>query len=67
EVTSLDKEVVKEISKKSKYVHAFSKSPVQTSKTTTEEVHEISDNSEGFRQYDDPQQETSSTGASSQK
>ncbi|CAG8855480.1 42902_t:CDS:2, partial [Gigaspora margarita] len=83
EVTSLDEEVVEEvresrkkrkksqlfkmISKRSKYNYASSKSPVQTSETTTEEVYEIPDDYESSYQYNDPQQETSSAGASFQK
>ncbi|CAG8854765.1 18937_t:CDS:1, partial [Gigaspora margarita] len=47
--------------------HASSKSPVQTSETTTEEVHEIQDDFEDYRQHNDPQQETSSAGASFRK
>ena len=54
-------------SKRSKHDHASSKSPVQTSETTTEEVHEIQDDFEDSLQHDNPQQETSSAAASSRK
>ncbi|CAG8854733.1 21144_t:CDS:1, partial [Gigaspora margarita] len=55
------------ISKRSKHDHASSKSPIQTSKTTTEEVHEIQNDSEDYYQHNDPQQKTSSASASSRK
>ncbi|CAG8852830.1 38147_t:CDS:1, partial [Gigaspora margarita] len=42
------------ISKRSKHDHACSKSPVQTSETTTKEVHEIQNDSEDSRQHDEP-------------
>ncbi|CAG8849920.1 6758_t:CDS:1, partial [Gigaspora margarita] len=48
---------------RSKYDYASSKSPIQTSKTTTEEVHEILDDSEDSCQHNNPQQETSSASA----
>ncbi|CAG8852873.1 44393_t:CDS:2, partial [Gigaspora margarita] len=67
EVTSSDKEVVEETSKRIKHDHASSKIPVQTSKTTTEVVYKIQDDSENSRQHNNPQQETSSASASSQK
>ncbi|CAG8845265.1 1991_t:CDS:1, partial [Gigaspora margarita] len=54
-------------SKRSKHDHTSSKNSVQTSKTTTEEVHEIQDDSEDSRQHDDPQQETLSASASFRK
>ncbi|CAG8835811.1 7037_t:CDS:1, partial [Gigaspora margarita] len=54
-------------SKRSKHNHAFSKSSVQTSETTTEKVHEIQDDSKDSRQHDDSQQETSFAGTSSRK
>ncbi|CAG8839981.1 44663_t:CDS:1, partial [Gigaspora margarita] len=52
---------------RSKHDHASSKNPIQTFETTTEEVHEIPDDFEGSYQYNNPQQETSYAGASSQK
>ncbi|CAG8808861.1 11309_t:CDS:2, partial [Gigaspora margarita] len=67
EVTSSDEEVVEETSKRSKHDHASSKSPIQISETTIEEVHEIQDDFEDSRQYDDSQQKTSSASASSRK
>ncbi|CAG8851553.1 7365_t:CDS:1, partial [Gigaspora margarita] len=53
--------------REAKHDHASSKSQIQTSKTTTEDVHEILDDSKGSYQYNDPQQETSFAGTSFQK
>ncbi|CAG8821168.1 22464_t:CDS:2, partial [Gigaspora margarita] len=58
---------MKSTSKRSKHDQASSKSPVQTSETTTEEVHKILDDSEGFCQHDDSQQKSSSASASFRK
>ncbi|CAG8851099.1 20261_t:CDS:1, partial [Gigaspora margarita] len=54
-------------SKRSKHDHTYSKSSVQTSETTIEEVYEIRNDFEGSYQHDDPQQETSSASTSSRK
>ncbi|CAG8854408.1 19980_t:CDS:2, partial [Gigaspora margarita] len=82
-VTSSDEEVVEEVReskkkrrklqsskitfKRSKHDHASSKSPVQTSETTTKEVYKIPDDSEDSRQHNNPQQETSFASTNSRK